>query len=385
MEVKMINFSLSEDQLEFQALARDFAENEIKPKAAHYDEAGEFPEDILKKAFEIGLMNIHLPDEYGGLGLSSVDGSLISEEIGVACTGIGTAMEANTLALAPLMYGASEEMKKRVFPQFVEEFTLACYCVTEPNAGSDVAAASSTAIKKGDKYILNGNKMWITSAGQADWMFVLATTNPARGPRGLTGFWVDAKSPGVEVGKKENNMGQRASDTRAINFTDVEIPEENVVGRDGHGFRLAMGAFDITRPMVAAAAVGLGRAAFEYARDYARERKAFGVPISAHQSINFMLADMATDVEIGRMLTLKASWLLDNGKSNTRAAAMAKRYAADAAVRIATDAVQIYGGYGFNKEYPVEKLYRDAKIFQIYEGTSQIQRLIIGREIYKGR
>ncbi len=381
----MIDFALSDEQLEFQALAKDFAENEIKPQAAHYDETAEFPVDILKKAHEIGLMNLHIPEEYGGLGLHSVDGALISEEIGAACTGIGTAMEANTLALAPLMYGASDELKQRVFPQFVEEFTLACYCVTEPNAGSDVAAVRSTALKKGDKYILNGNKMWITSAGQADWMFVLATTNPARGARGLTGFWVDARSPGIEVGKKENNMGQRASDTRAIAFNDVEIPAENVVGRDGRGFLLAMGAFDITRPMVAAAAVGLGRAAFEYARDYARERKAFGVPISAHQSINFMLADMATDVEMGRLLTYKASWLMDNGQSNKRAAAMAKRFAADAAVRIATDAVQIYGGYGFNKEYPVEKLYRDAKIFQIYEGTSQIQRQIIGFEILKGR
>ncbi|MBL7032877.1 MAG: acyl-CoA dehydrogenase family protein [Candidatus Delongbacteria bacterium] len=380
-----MDFSLSEEQQEFKALARDFAEKEIKPKAAHYDEVGDFPKEILKKAFDVGLMNIHLAEEYGGLGLSSVDGALISEEIGAACTGIGTAMEANTLALAPLMYGASTEMKKRVFPQFIEEFTLACYCVTEPNAGSDVAAVASTAIKKGDKYILNGNKMWITSAGHADWMFVLASSDPARGARGLTGFWVDARSPGVEVGKKENNMGQRASDTRAISFTDVEIPEANVVGREGRGFLLAMGAFDITRPMVAAAAVGLGRAAFEYARDYASERKAFDVPISGHQSVKFMLADMATDVEIGRMLTHKASWLLDIGKSNKLAAAMAKRHAADAAVRIATDAVQIYGGYGFNKEYPVEKLYRDAKIFQIYEGTSQIQRLIIGFEIYKGR
>ena len=381
----MVDFRLSDEQKEFQALARDFAENEIKPKAQYHDETGEFPTEIIRKAHELGLINVHIPEEYGGLALSLLDGALIAEEIGVACTGIGTAMEANTLALAPVLVAGSEELKKRVFPRFVEEFTLACYCVTEPGAGSDVAGVRSQAIRHGDKYILNGSKMWITSGGQAQWMFVLATTNPEKGPRGLTGFWVDASTPGIEVGKKENNMGQRASDTRAITFTDVEIPAENVIGREGQGFRVAMAAFDHTRPMVAAAAVGLARAAFEYARDYSLERRAFGNLISANQGISFMLADMATAIEASRLLTWQACWLQDQGLKNTKMAAMAKRMAADTAVQVATDAVQIFGGYGFNKEYPVEKLYRDAKIFQIYEGTSQIQRLIIGREVLKNR
>lgn len=381
----MVDFSLTEEQQEFQGLAREFAENEILPRAEHHDRTGEFPTDIIRKAHEIGLMNIHIPEEYGGLGLSAFEGALISEEISVACTGIGTAMEANTLALSPVLVAASDEQKQKILPPFNEEFVLAAYGVTEPGAGSDVASVRTTAIKKGDKYILNGQKMWITSAGQADWFFVLANTNPTKGARGLTGFWVDAKLPGVKIGKKEDNMGQRASDTRAITFEDVEVPEYWRLGREGQGFLIAMKAFDLTRPMVASAAVGLARAAFQYARDYAAERRAFGQAISSHQSVNFMLADMATDIEAARLLTWKASWIHDQGRPNTNMAAMAKRFAADTAVRVATDAVQIYGGYGFNREYPVEKLYRDAKIFQIYEGTSQIQRVIIGREIYKNR
>jgi acyl-CoA dehydrogenase len=265
---------------------------------------------------------------------------------------------------------------------FVDAPLLCAYGVTEPGAGSDVASIKTTAIKKGDKYILNGQKMWITGAGHASWFFVLAKTDPEGGHKGMSGFIVDAKLPGITVGKKENNMGQRASDTRGITFEDVEVPADCLLGNEGEGFKIAMKAFDHTRPLVAAAAVGLGRAAMEHAIDYAKQRRAFGKAIAEHQGISFMIADMAADVEAARMVVWKAAFEIDAGRKNTIYAAMAKKLAADNAMKIATDAVQVFGGNGFNREYPVEKLMRDAKIMQIYEGTSQIQRVIIARELF---
>ncbi len=377
----MIDFEPTEDQQMYQKLAREFAQREIVPKAAHHDETGEFPWEICRKAWDAGLMNTHIPVEYGGLGLGVLDGCLIAEEIAAACSGIGTALEANTLAEAPVIVGGSEEQKKKWLGMMTEEFKLAAYCVTEPDAGSDVAGIKTTARKVGDEYVLNGSKMWITNGGVADWYFVLALTDPSRGPRGMSAFIVPKESPGLEIGKKEQNLGQRASDTRGISFHDVVVPLANRIGGEGRGFFLAMSAFDHTRPPVAAAAVGVARSALEHAVRYSKERQSFGVPIARHQAIAFMIADMARDIEAARLLVWKAAWKIDRGEKNTLEAAYAKMMAADTCMRVTLDAVQIFGGYGYNREYPVEKLMRDAKVFQIYEGTSQIQRYIASKEV----
>ncbi|MBM4282461.1 MAG: acyl-CoA dehydrogenase [Deltaproteobacteria bacterium] len=375
-------FELTQEQKDLQKLAHEFARDIVRPGAPHHDETGEWPDAIMKKAWELGLMNMHIPEDCGGLGLGAFEGALADEEFGWGCTGIATAMTANTLAQVPVIVAGTDAQKRRWLSRFADSPLLCSYAVTEPGAGSDVAGLKTTATKRGDKYLLNGQKMWITGAGKADWFFVLAKTDAAAGHRGMTGFVVDAKAPGVTVGKKENNMGQRASDTRGVTFEEVEVPEDCRLGVEGDGFKIAMKAFDHTRPLVAAAAVGLGRAAMEHAVAYAKERKAFGGPIAQFQGISFMIADMATKVEAARLLVWKAAKEIDAGRRNTLYAAMAKRFAADSAMEIATDAVQVYGGNGFNREYPVEKLMRDAKIMQIYEGTSQIQRVIIGRELF---
>jgi acyl-CoA dehydrogenase len=378
----MIDFELSDEQKELQRLAREFSLKEILPKAAHHDEKGEFPREITKKAWELGLMNTHIGADYGGLGLGVLEGCIITEEFAYGCTGIATAMEANSLASAPVIVAGNEEQKKKYLGMLTAEPRFAAYCVTEPGAGSDVANIKTTAKKVGDEYVINGAKMWITNASVADWFFVLAITDPTAKHKGLSGFIVDAKTPGITVGKKEWNLGQRASDTRGITFEDVKVPAKNLLGKEGDGFKTAMSAFDHTRPTVAAAAVGLSRRAMDEAVKYSMSRKTFGVPIAAHQGISFMIADMAKDIEAARFLCWRAAWEIDQGRRNTKFAAMAKAFAADAAMRIATDAVQVHGGYGYSTEYPVEKLMRDAKIYQIYEGTSQIQRLIIAKEIF---
>jgi acyl-CoA dehydrogenase len=291
-------------------------------------------------------------------------------------------MEANSLAEAPILVAGSEEQKKQWLTPMTEEFQLASYCVTEPDAGSDVAGVKTTAVKHGDEYVLNGEKMWITGASHASWYFVLAVTDANAKHRGMSAFLVRRETAGIDVGKKEKNLGQHASDTRSVRFTDVKIPAANRLGKEGDGFRIAMGAFDHTRPLVSAAAVGLARHAMEHAVQYAQERHAFGVPIAKHQAISFMIADLAKDIEAARMLVWLSGWTIDQGQRNTREAAYAKAFAADTAMRVALDAVQVFGGYGYSTEYPVEKLLRDAKVFQIYEGTSQIQRLIIAKEIF---
>jgi acyl-CoA dehydrogenase len=378
----MIDFSLSEEQRQLRDLAHEFAANEIYPKSAEHDRSGEFPTAILKKAWEVGLLNTHVPSEYGGLGLGVLEGCLLAEEIAWGCTGIGTAMEANGLSEAPIIVAGTEEQKRQWLTPMVEEFRLASYCVTEPDAGSDVAGIKTVARKVGDEYVLNGEKMWITGASHADWYFVLAYTDPEKKHRGMSTFLVPRETEGVEVGKKELNLGQHASDTRGVRFTDVKVPAANRLGNEGDGFKIAMSAFDHTRPTVSAAAVGLARHAMEHAVQYAQERTSFGVPIAKHQSIAFMIADMAKDIEAARLLVWLSAWTIDQGRRNTREAAYAKSFAADTAMRVALDAVQIFGGYGYSTEYPVEKLLRDAKVFQIYEGTSQIQRLIIAKEIF---
>jgi len=379
----MIGFELTDDQKAFQELARDFARSEIAPAAAKHDAEGKFPREILAKAHEIGLMNTHIPEEYGGLGLGTLDGCIIGEELAWGCTGIGTAMEANTLAEMPVIVAGNDAQKKKYLGRLVEEPLFAAYGVTEPGAGSDVAAARTTAVRKGDDWVINGEKMWITNGGVASWFFVLAKTDPeASAGKAFTGFIVDADTPGITVGKKEWNMGQRASDTRGLTFEDVVVPDADRLGDVGYGFKIAMKAFDKTRPLVASAAVGLAQRAMEESIKYAMERKTMGKPIAFHQAISFMIADMATEIEAARLLVHKAGFEIDQGRRNTLYASMAKRFAADTAMKTATNAVQVHGGYGFSTEYPVEKLMRDAKVFQIYEGTSQIQRLIIGKEIF---
>ncbi len=378
----MIDFGLSEEQQQFRDLAHEFAEKEIAPNAAHHDETGEYPRDICRKAWELGLMNTHIPEEYGGLGLGVVEGCLISEQVAWGCSGIGTAMEANTLAEGPVIVAGTDEQKKKWLTPLTEEFLLTAYCVTEPDAGSDVQGIKTTAKRHGDDYVLNGSKMWITNGGVAEWYFVVAYTDTEKRYRGMSAFIVPRDSEGVSVGKKENNMGQRASDTRAVSFQDVKVPATNRLGEEGDGWRAAMAAFDHSRPVVASAAIGLAQSAYDHAVAYAKERKTFGVPIYQHQSIGFMIADMAVAIQAARLLVWESAWTIDQGKQNTKQAAFAKLFAADTAVKVATDAVQVFGGNGFNKEYPVEKLYRDAKIYQIYEGTSQIQRLIVQKEIF---
>jgi acyl-CoA dehydrogenase len=365
----MVDFTLTDEQKNLRELAHDFAEKEIRPVAWEYDKEGTWPQDVLQKAWEVGLMNTHIPEEYGGPGLGYLDGCLIEEELSWGCSGIQTSLGCNGLATAPITLGGSEETKQKYLRPLTEELKLASFCLTEPDAGSDVSGMRTTAVKRGDKYILNGSKCFITNGGYADYYTVY----------GISAFVVE-REWGVQVDKKEDKLGQRASNTATITFNDVEVPAENLLGEENKGFRLAMMTLDRTRPGVAAMATGIARAAFEFATEYSKERVQFGVPIAMHQAVQFMIADMATDVEAARLLTWKSAAMLDGGERNTLVSSHAKRFAADAAMKVATDAVQIYGGYGFIKDYPVEKLFRDAKIMQLYEGTSQIQRLVIARE-----
>jgi len=378
----MIDLSLSDEQKSLQDLARQFGEKEMAPRVEHHDTTGEYPWEVIKKAHEVGLMNTHIPQEYGGLGLGVLDGCLIAEELSSFCSGMYTALEANGLAQAPLLVAANDAQKKQFLGPMTEAPIMAAYGVTEPGAGSDVQGIKTRAVKKGDEYVINGSKMWITNASVANWFFVLAYTDPDKGVGGMTGFVVPGDTPGIQVGKKEKNLGQRCSDTRGITFTDVVVPAKYRLGDEGYGFKIAMGAFDHTRPPVAAGAVGVAKAAYQHAVRYSQERKSMGVPIFKHQAVSFMIAEMAMNIEAARLLVWKAAFEIDQGRRNTYYASVAKAFAADMCNKVCTDAVQVFGGYGYSSEYPVEKLYRDSKIFQIYEGTSQIQRLIISKEIF---
>jgi len=327
-------------------------------------------------------MNPGFPEYVGGMGLGITEEVIMAEELGVACTGISTALYANMLASAPLIVVDDKEINKKFMGPMMEELQFASYCVTEPGAGSDVAGVKTTAKKVGDEYVINGSKQWITGAKYAKWFYVLASTDADAGHKGLTGFVVAADTPGVTVQKKEDMMGQRASSTHAVTFEDVKIPAANRLSDEGEGFKITMKAFDKTRPGVAAGATSIIRAALENAKNYSMERSAFGVPIAMHQAVSFMIAEMAIKYEAARMLTWRSAWMIDRHERNTKYASIAKGFAADAAMESATNAVQIFGGYGYSREYPVEKLMRDAKIYQIYEGTSQIQRLIIAKELF---
>jgi len=380
----LVDFTLTDEQKDLRELAHNFAEKEIRPVAWDYDRDGTWPQEIIEKAWEVGLMNVHVPEAYGGPGLDHLSGCLIEEELGWGCSGIGTTLMANGLASAPLLIGGSDEIRKEFLAQLTEEPKLASFCLTEPDAGSDVSGMKTTAVRNGDKYVINGSKCFITNGGYADWYTVYAKTDKDAGHRGISAFVVP-RDDTVIVDKKEDKLGQRASNTATITFNETEVPAANLLGEENHGFKLAMMTLDRTRPGVCGLAVGIARAAFEFACDYSKERVQFGVPIAMHQAVAFMIADMATKIEAARLLTWESAVLLDQGKRNTLVASHAKRFAADTAMEVTVDAVQVYGGYGFIKEYPVEKLMRDAKIMQLYEGTSQIQRLVIAREVLMPR
>jgi acyl-CoA dehydrogenase len=375
----VVDFTLTDEQKALRELAHDFAEKEIRSVAWEYDKEGTWPADVFAKAHEVGLMNTHIPEEYGGPGLSYLDGCLIEEELSWGCSGITTSLGANGLAAAPVILAGSEEIKKKYLGMLAEELKYASFCLTEPGAGSDVSSMRTRAVKKGDKYVITGQKCFITNGTYADWYTVYAKTDPDAGHRGISAFVVP-RDETVVIDKKEDKMGQRASNTATVTFNETEIPADHILGEENKGFKVAMMTLDRTRPGVAAMATGIARAAMEFAVEYSKERVQFGVPIAMHQAIQFMIADMATKVHMSRLATWQSAVLLDNGMRNTIESSHAKRFAADSAMEVATDAVQVYGGYGFIKEYPVEKLMRDAKIMQLYEGTSQIQRLVIARE-----
>ncbi len=376
----MVDFTLTDEQKDLREMAHNFAEKEMRSVAFEYDKDGTWPQEVIEKAWEVGLMNTHVDEAYGGPGLDYLSGCLIEEEFGWGCSGIGTSLACNGLASAPVSLGGSEETKKKYLGMLCEEPKLASFCLTEPDAGSDVAGMKTRAVKKGDKYVINGSKCFITNGAYADWFTVYAKTDPDAGSRGITAFVVD-KQDGIVVDKKEDKMGQRASNTVTLTFNDVEVPAENMLGEENKGFKLAMMTLDRTRPGVAAMATGIARSGFDAAVQYSKERQQFGVPIAMHQAIQFLITDMAVKVDAARLLTWQSASQLDNGQRNTLTSSEAKRFAADSAMEVTTDAVQVFGGYGFIKEYHVEKFMRDAKIMQLYEGTSQIQRMVIAREV----
>jgi acyl-CoA dehydrogenase len=382
-----VSFALTEEQKELRALARTFAEREIRPREAECDADTRHPAELIAQAHELGLMNLHVPPEHGGVGLSAFDGLLVGEELYRGCSGIGTSITANGLGAGPVILFGSAEQKARWLPPLVEEPILCSFALSEPGAGSDVAALRTTAAREGDDYVLNGSKTFITNAGHAEWTVVFAKTDPAGGRRGISAFVVEMSSPGVTIEKHLEKMGQRATDTSAFALQNVRVPAENRLAEEGDGFKIAMATLDFTRPGTAIGAVGVAQAAYEHALEYAKERVTFDLPIAMHQAVGFMIADMATEIQASRLLCWQAAWMLDNGmgREATLYSSFAKRFAADTAMKVTTDAVQVLGGYGYIKEYPVEKLMRDAKLFQIYEGTSQIQRLVIAREIFAPR
>jgi acyl-CoA dehydrogenase len=382
-----VSFSLSEEQKMIQSLAREFSRNEIAPVAEHYDKTHEFPWPVVRKAQELGLTTMNIPEKFGGLGLNMLEECLVTEELSWGCSGISTAIGVNSLGMLPILLAGNEEQKME-YGERMADGQLCAYCVTEPEAGSDVAGISTTAIKKGDHYVLTGGKTFITGATNANFYTVLAYTDPELRDtksryKGMSFFTVERDWEGLSVGKPFEKMGQHATDTAEVIFDDVKVPATHLLGDEGKGFYYAMGVFDHSRPSVASGAVGVAQRALDEAVQYAKERVAMGKPIWQHQAIGHMIADMAMNVEAARLLVYKAAWAVDSGSKNTTAAAFAKAFAADMAMKVCTDAVQVFGGYGFMSEYPVEKLMRDIKIYQIYEGTSQIQRLIITRELFR--
>lgn len=377
-----MNFLFTEEQLELQEMVREFVEKEITPIAGAMDEENATRPELFEKAADMGLLNVIVPEEYGGLGLDSVTVAMMYEELGKGCAGVATSMAANSLATAPVLLAGNDE-QKRMWCDILNEGGLAAFALTEPSAGSDAGGVATRAVhdKENGTYILNGTKAFITNGGIADIYLIFANTRKDGGIRGLTAFIVPKGTPGFKVGRKEDKMGIRSSNTCELILDNVVIPEANRVGREGQGFRIAMQTLDSARPFVGAVAVGLAQAALDMAVAYAKERKQFGQPIASFQMVQNMVADMAMKVDAARLLVYRACSMRDAGEVFTKEAAMAKCYAADVAVQVTTDAVQIMGGYGYSKENPAEKRMRDAKIMQIYEGTNQIQRLVIANKV----
>jgi acyl-CoA dehydrogenase len=380
----MLDFNLSEEQAALAETARRFAKERMIPVAAAADRDAKFPRDVFEEAWKLGLINSTVPPEYGGAGLGELDNATLTEQLAYGCTGIQTSMLANTLAATPILLAGSDAQKRKYLGMLTSEPCFASYCTTEPSGGSDVAALKTQFSKVGSDYVLNGEKCWITNASLASFYVVFATSDPNKKHKGIAAFIVDRDTPGLAVGKHEDKMGQRASDTAAVHFEQVKVSGANLLAPEGEGFKLAMETFNQTRPDIGAMATGLMQRCLDESVAYARERKAFGVPIGEHQLVGAMLADMAIRTEATRLLYQKAAWNLDHGVRMPMASAFAKAFGADAAMQCAIDAVQVFGGNGYVRDYPVEKLMRDAKVLQIYEGTSQIQRVVIARALLKG-
>ena len=377
-----MDFALNEEQLELQEMVREFVEKEITPYAAEMDAENHMRDGLIDKANEMGLLNVIVPEELDGPGLDSISVATIYEELGKGCAGVATSLAANSLATVPVLLAGTDEQKK-MYCDILNNGGLAAFALTEPGAGSDAGGVSTRAVhnKEEGTYTLNGTKLFITNGALAEIFLVFANTRKTGGIRGLTAFIVPKDTPGFSVGKKENKMGIRPSNTTELVLQDVVIPESYRVGREGEGFRIAMNTLDSARPFVGAVSVGIAQAALDCAVKYAKERRQFGQPIASFQMVQGMLADMAMKVETARLMVQKACWMRDQGMEFSKEAAMAKCYAADTAMQVTTDAVQVMGGYGYTKEYPVEKMMRDAKIMQIYEGTNQIQRLVIANKL----
>ena len=380
----MMRFDLSPEQQQLKDTARRFAAEEIIPVAARHDEEQKFPADITKKAWELGLMNFEVPAEYGGPGLGILDTCLVLEELNYGCAGITNAIAANGLAAIPVLEAGTPEQKRRYLGELMAEPSFAAFCITEPGAGSDAAGISTTYRAVGDEYVINGTKHLISNGTVARWYVLFATRDRKLRHQGISAFVFPADLQGITKHRMKNKLGQRAADTGEITFEDVRVPKSALLGDEGEGFKLAMRTFDRSRPEIGAIAIGVSQRALDECTRYAKEREQFGQAIAQFQAIQFMLADMAIEIEAMRLLTYKAAWMLDAGAPASIVSSYAKAFGADHAMRIATDAVQIFGGYGYMKEYPVEKLMRDAKLLQIYEGTSQVQRIVIARNLLKG-
>ena len=379
-----MDYFLTEDQKSMQKIARKIAEEKVVPIRAELDESGQFPWAIMKNCAETGLFGVSIPEEYGGLGGGSLENCLVVEELSKACLGVSVSYAASLLGAYPILIGGSEEQKKKYLAPIASGEKLAAFGLTEANAGSDAQGIRTEAKKDGDYYILNGTKQWITNGGEADTYSVVAMTDRSKGGRGATAFILEKGMEGFTFGKKENKLGIRASATRELVFQDCKVPKENVIGKEGMGFILAMRTFDRTRPGIGAQAVGVAHGALEAAVQYAKEREQFDKKIVSFQAIQHMLADMATQVEAARALVYAVAKYIDsNPKDFSKVSAMSKVFPSDVAMKVVVDAVQVFGGYGYMKEYPVEKMMRDAKILQIYEGTNQIQRNVIGQALIK--
>ena len=380
----MLDFDLTTEQKTLVEETKRFTREKIIPVAGEADKKHEFPMDVFKEAWELGFVGPTIPEEYGGAGMTEVDNVLLTEELAFGCTGIQTSMTANTLAATPILIAGNDEQKKKYLGLLTSEPVFASYAITESAAGSDAAGIQTRVRKDGNDYIINGEKIYITNGAWARWYVVFATVDPALRHKGIMAFVVDRDAPGVSVGKTEDKLGQRASNTAVINFEDVRVTSANLLAEEGHGFKLAMQTFDRTRPDIGAGACGIMRRALEESIAYALERKTFGVPIAEHQMVQAMIAEMGIKYEATRLLVWKAAWQIDQGGRNSLVASYSKAFGADSAMQVATDAVQVFGGNGYITEYPVEKLMRDAKILQIYEGTSQIQRMVIAKNLFAG-